>query len=155
MSISLEQLTQILAKAGISSSKEEEILTAAKDEITPPETNKEESTCEEDNEELTFEEACIIEEEPLCEHEIEEDEEGISGDQNYKEHHTNKSCIKHGLQVSTRLDQFHFCFFFVKSHFQYLNFHAFINFRFHFARVNVNIFLFIFHVWFHWKFHFT
>jgi hypothetical protein len=37
MSISLDQLTQILAKVGIPSSWEEEILTAAESLITPPE----------------------------------------------------------------------------------------------------------------------
>jgi hypothetical protein len=46
MSVILEQLAQILAKAGISSSQEEEILTAAQSLNTPPETN-EESTSEE------------------------------------------------------------------------------------------------------------
>jgi hypothetical protein len=38
MSVSLELLTWILAKAGISSSQEEEILTTIKDSNTPPET---------------------------------------------------------------------------------------------------------------------
>ena len=56
MSISLEQLTQILAKAEISSSQEDEILIATKDVITPPKANKEEST---------FEESCISEGEHL------------------------------------------------------------------------------------------
>jgi hypothetical protein len=46
MSIILEQLTQILAKAEISSSQEEEILIAAESIITPPETDNE-STHEE------------------------------------------------------------------------------------------------------------
>jgi hypothetical protein len=41
MSVSLEQLTQILAKVGISSSLEEEILTAVENLITPPTTNDE------------------------------------------------------------------------------------------------------------------
>ena len=90
VSISLEQLTQILAKSEISSSQEEEILIAVKDVSTPPDTNKEEST---------FEESCISNEEHLFELEIEEDEEGISGD-----HHANKSCIEHRFQVSIRLD---------------------------------------------------
>ena len=62
MNISLEKLIQILAKAGISSSQEEEILIAAKDVITPPDTNEEE---------LTFEESCISNEEHLFELEIE------------------------------------------------------------------------------------
>ena len=39
MSIILELLTQILSKAGISSSQEEEILIAAESLITPPETD--------------------------------------------------------------------------------------------------------------------
>jgi hypothetical protein len=39
MNLSLEQLTQILAKVGISSSLEEEILTSIESLITPPETN--------------------------------------------------------------------------------------------------------------------
>ena len=45
MSIILEHLTQILAKTGISSSQEEEILIVAKRFTTPPEV-KEESTFE-------------------------------------------------------------------------------------------------------------
>ena len=61
MSISLEQLTQILAKVGISSSQEEGILIAAKDVINPPDTNKEE---------LAFKESCISDEEHLFELEI-------------------------------------------------------------------------------------
>ena len=80
MSISLEHLTQILAKTGISSSLEDDILTTVKDVITPPEANKEE---------LTFEESCVLDEEHLFKLEIEEDEEGISGD-----HHANESCIQ-------------------------------------------------------------
>jgi hypothetical protein len=54
MSVILEQLAQILAKAGISSSQEEEILTAAQSLNTPPETNEESTSeeLEEDNEEL-------------------------------------------------------------------------------------------------------
>ena len=62
MSIIIEQLTQILAKAGISSSQEEEILIATKDVITPPKANKEEST---------FEESHISNKEHLFELEIE------------------------------------------------------------------------------------
>jgi hypothetical protein len=46
MSVSLELLTQILMKVGISSSLEEEILTAIKDSNTPPATN-EDSTSKE------------------------------------------------------------------------------------------------------------
>ena len=49
MSISLDQLSQLLAEAGISSSQEKEILIAAKRFTTPPEVK----------EESTFEESCI------------------------------------------------------------------------------------------------
>ena len=137
MSISLEQLTQILAKDGISSSQEEEILIAAKDVINPLEANKEE---------LTFEESYILDEEHMFELDIEEDEEAISSD-----HHANESCIKQWFQVSIRLDQFCFCFYFVNLHLQFLISHTFEYISFHF----VNILLLLLHVWFHWKFHYT
>ena len=70
MSLSLEQLTQILAKVGISSSHEEEILKAAKNLITPLETNKE----------STYEESCTSEDEQSCKQEIEEDHEELQHD---------------------------------------------------------------------------
>ena len=44
MSISLELLTHALAKAGFSSSQEEEVLAAIRDLTTPPESNKESSS---------------------------------------------------------------------------------------------------------------
>ena len=65
MSISLEQLTQIFAKARISSSQEEEILTTIKDETPLPKASKEAST---------LEESCILNENHLFELEIEEGE---------------------------------------------------------------------------------
>ena len=98
LSIILDQLTRILAKVGIFSSEEEEIFIAVKDVSTPPDTNKKESTIEESR---------ISDEEHLFELEIEEDEEGISGD-----HQANGSCIKQRFQVSIRLNQFCFCFYF-------------------------------------------
>ena len=135
MSISLEKLTHILAKIGISSSLEEEILTAVKDEITLPQAN---------NEESAFKESCISDEEHLFELEIEEDEEGISGD-----HHVNKNCIEHRFQVSIRLDQFLFCFYFVNLHLQ------FKYIRFHFVKLNLNFCSVLLHRWLHWQFHYT
>ena len=121
MSISLEKLTQILAKVGISSSHEEEILIAAKDVITPLEAKKEESTSEE---------SCILDEEHLFELEIEEDEEGILGDQ-----HANESCIEQWFQVSTRLDQRSFHFYFINSYFQDLIFYIIVYSRFSFSKL--------------------
>ena len=67
MSLSLEQHTQILAKVGISSSLEEEILTAAESLITPLTMDKE----------STYEESCTSDDEKSCEQEIEEDHEAL------------------------------------------------------------------------------
>ena len=105
LSISLEQLTQILTKAKISSSQEEEILIAIKDVSTPPDTNKEG---------LTIEESHILDEEHLFELEIEEDEEGISG-----EYQPIERCIKQWFQVNTRLARFCFHLYFINSYFQH------------------------------------
>ena len=84
MSISLDQLSQLLAEEGISSSQEKEVLIAAKRFTPPPEVK----------EELTFEESCISEEEHLFELETEREEEEISGDQNHEEYPANNCCIK-------------------------------------------------------------
>jgi hypothetical protein len=53
MSLSLEQLTQILEKVGISSSLEDEILTAAENLITPREAN----------DKTTYKEPCTFDDE--------------------------------------------------------------------------------------------
>ena len=132
MITSLEQLTQILAKFGISSSQEEEILIAVKDVSTPPDTSKEEST---------FEESRTSDQEHLFELEIEEDEEGISGD-----HHAIRCCIKQWIQVSTSLNQFCFCFYYIHLHFLHLVSHIFIHIKFHFVKSYVNIILLLLHV---------
>jgi hypothetical protein len=87
MSISLEQLTQILAKVRISSSCEEEILTAAKSLTTPPEENNE----------LTFEESCTSDDEQLFEQEIEEDKEKLQHDLNQSGNHAYESLIESGF----------------------------------------------------------
>ena len=100
MSISLDQLSQLLAEAGISSSQRKEILIAAKFFTTPPEVK----------EELTFKESCISDEEHMFELEIEREKEGISGDQHPEEYPANKSCIEQWIQVSTSLNKFCFAF---------------------------------------------
>ena len=130
MSISLENLTHILAKAKISSSQEEEILIAAKDVITAPKANKEEST---------FEESCISDEERLFELDIEEDEAGILGDQSHEGYPANKCCIKQCFQVSTRLDWFCFHFHFINFHFQYLISYITAYSRFSFSKLDLNL----------------
>ena len=83
MSISLDQLTQILVEAGISSSQEEEIIIVAKRFTTLPQ----------EKEESTIEELCTSCEDQLCEMKIKKDEKGISADQHPKEYLANGSCI--------------------------------------------------------------
>ena len=77
---------------------------------------------------------CISDEEHLFELEIEEEEEGISGDQNWEEYHTNERCTRQCFHVSTRVDHFCFCFYFVQLHFQQLNFYILVHPRFHFEK---------------------
>jgi hypothetical protein len=84
MSVILEQLAQILAKAGISSSQEEEILKGTQRLNTPPEMN----------EESTYKE-------------IEEDNEEFQHDLN-KGNYAYKIYIEQWFQVTTRLDSFNF-----------------------------------------------
>ena len=98
MSISLEQLTQILAKAGISSSQEEEILIAAGSLITPPETDNE-STHEE------------------CKQEEEEDNEELQHDLR-ETIYAYESLIERWFQAGTRLKSFSFSFSFDNLEFQ-------------------------------------
>ena len=145
MSIVLEQLTHILAEAGISSSQEEEILIVAKRFTTPPE----------EKEESIVEELCTSYEEQLCEQKIEKGKEGMSGDQNHEEYPANKCCIKQCFQVSTNLNQFCFLFYFINLHFQYLVSHIFIHLRLHFVKLDLNFYLVLLHRWLHWQFHFT
>jgi hypothetical protein len=91
MSVILKLLTQILAKVGISSSQEEEILTAIKDSITPPVTN----------EDSTSEDSYTLDDEQTFEQEIEEDEEELQQDPR-EEKCTYESIIEQWFQVSTR-----------------------------------------------------
>ena len=101
-------------------------------------------------EKSTSEELYTSDKEQACEKKIEEDEEGISGD-----HLANESCIKQWLQVSIRLDQFCFCFYFVNLYLQYLISHIFEYIKLYFVKSYVNILLLLLHVWFQWKFHYT
>ena len=115
MSLSLEQLTQILAKVGISSSHEEEILKVAKSLITPPTTNKE----------STYEKSCTFEDEQSCEQEIEEDHEELQHDLK-SENYAYESPIERWFQVSMRLERFSFSFFLVNTQSQQLIPHIFV-----------------------------
>jgi hypothetical protein len=96
MNVSLEKLTQILEKARISSSQEDEILIAIKDLNSPPK----------EKDKLTFEESCASNGEELFE---QENEEEVSSDLNEDVNHAYESLIEHYFQVSTSLIQsFHF-----------------------------------------------
>ena len=144
ITLSLDQLSQLVAEAriSISPSQEKEILIAAKRFTTPPEVK----------EELTFEESCISDEEHLFELDIEREEEGISGDQHPEEYPANGSCIEQWIQVSTSLNQFCFCHF--NLYFQHLVSHVFIHSGFYFVKLDLNFCLLFLNRWLHWKFHF-
>ena len=72
----------------------------------------------------------------MFELEIEDDEEGISGD-----HHANESYIEQWFQVSTRLDRFCFFFYFINSYFQYLIFYIIVYSRFSLSKLKDNFVL--------------
>ena len=106
-------------------------------------------------EESTFEELCISDEKQSCKQEIKEDAEGISGDLNQNVYQAYESFTEQWFQVSTRLDQFCFYFYFFKSQFLLqLILHIPLYFRFQYAKFNMNKFLHLFLRWLHWKFHF-
>jgi hypothetical protein len=144
MSLILEQLTQILAKFRISSSLEEEILTAVESLITPPEVN----------DESTYEESCIFNEEQLGEQEVEEDNEELQHDLS-KTNCAYKILIERWFQASTRLVPFSFSFYFVNLEFQQLISHVYTYFRFSFLKLKDNIFLLLLRAWLHWLFDYT
>ena len=104
MSLILEQLTQILAKVGISSSLKGEILTAAESLITPPKID----------EELAYLESYPFDGEQSCKQEIEEDHEELQHDLR-SENYAYASPIEWWFQVSTRLEQSSFSFSLVNS----------------------------------------
>jgi len=147
MSISLEQLAQILASVRISSSCEEEILIAAKSLNTPLEENNE----------LTFEESsCISNDEQLFEQENEEDEEKLQHDLNQSGNHAYESLIERWFQwfqTSTRLDRF--CFYFIRSYSQKLDSIILVYFHFKIEKLKMNIFLLLLREWLHWKSNYT
>jgi hypothetical protein len=138
MSISLEQLTQILVEAGISSSLEEKILIAAESLITPPETDNE-STHEE------------------CEQEEEEDNEELQHDLS-ETNYAYESLIERWFQAGTRLESFSFSFYFDNLEFQqFSDYHLYIYvyFRLSFVKLKENIFVLLLREWLHWKFDYT
>ena len=144
MSLSLEQLTQILAKVGISSSHEEEILKAAESLITPPATNKE----------STYKESCTSADKNSCEQEIEEDHKELRHDLR-SENYAYESPIERWLQASTRLEQFSFSFFLDNSQSQQLISHISVYPRLLFVEFTLNIFLLLLREWLHWIFNYT
>jgi len=138
MSISLEQLIQILAEAGISSSQEEKILIAVKSLITPPEID-DESTHKE------------------CEQEEEEDNEELQHDPS-ETNYTYKSLIEQWFQAGTRLESFSFSFYFDNLEFQQFSnylLYIYVYSRLSFVKLEKNIFILLLREWLHWKFDYT
>ena len=138
MSVSLEQLAQILAEAGVSSSQEEKILIAVESLITPPETD-DESTHKE------------------CEQEEEEDNEELQHDVS-ETNYTYESLIEQWFQAGTRLKSFSFSFSFDNLEFQQfsnylLYIHAYS--RLSFVKLEENICILLLREWLHWKFDYT
>ncbi len=104
MSISLEKLAQILTKVEISSSMEEDILTAAESLITPPSMN---------------EKSCALEQQ------IEEENKELQHDLS-EENCAYENLIEQCFQALTRLDAF--SFYFVNLEFQQLILHVYVYF---------------------------
>jgi hypothetical protein len=138
MNISLEQLAQILAEAGVSSSQEEKILIAVESLITPPET---------DDESIHKE----------CEQEKEEDNEELQHDVS-ETNYTYESLIEQWFQADTRLKSFSFSFSFDNLEFQqFSNYLLYIHVysRLSFVKLEKNIFILLLREWLHWKFDYT
>jgi hypothetical protein len=138
MNISLEQLAQILAEAGVSSSQEEKILIAVESLITPPET---------DDESIHKE----------CEQEKEEDNEELQHDVSETDY-TYESLIEQWFQADTRLKSFSFSFSFDNLEFQqFSNYLLYIHVcsRLSFVKLEKNIFILLLREWLHWKFDYT
>jgi hypothetical protein len=144
MSLSLEQLTQILAKVGTSSSHKEKILTRVEGLITPPTTN----------DESTYGEPYIFNKEQLGEQEVEEDNVELQHDLR-KTDCAYKSLIERWFQESTRLASFSFSFYFFNLQFQQLISHVYVYFRLSFAKLKEDIFLLLLRAWLHWLFDYT
>jgi hypothetical protein len=137
MSISLEQLTHILAEARISSSQEEKILIAAESLITP-----------ETDDESTHKE---------CEQEEEEDNKELQHDPS-EINYAYESLIEQWFQAGTRLESFSFSFYFDNLEFQqffdYL-LYIYVYSRLSFVKLEKNIFILPLREWLHWKFDYT
>jgi len=102
MSVSLEQLAQILVKVLIFSSHEEEILTTVQNFIIPLATNDKSYT---------------FNEEKLSKKEVGKENEALQDDQN-KKSWAYERYIKKWFQASTKIDVFNFSFYFVNVEFQ-------------------------------------
>ena len=145
MSISLELLTHALAKAGFSSSQEEEVLAAIRDLTTPPESNKESSS----------KNSYACEGKQLFEQEIDEDKQEIKEDHEELQHdlrsenYAYESPIERWFQARMRLEQFSFSFYLVRSQPQQLNSFIFVYCYSSLTELKDNIFLLLLHVWLH------
>ena len=142
MSISLEQLSQILAEVGISSSYEKKILTAVESLNTPPKEN-----------ESTYEKYCTFGEKQLVKQEIEEDNEEWRHDLK-EENRAYESFIEQWFHLKTWLDP-PFYFYLGSFQLQQLDLFTFAFFHFSFTKFTMNIFIILLCGWLHWLFDYT
>ena len=109
-------------------------MTAAESLFTPPEAN----------EESTYEEPCMFNEESLGAQEGEELQHDLS-----KTNYAYESLIEHWFQASTRLVPLSFPFYFVNLELQQLISHAHTYSRLSIAKLKDNIFLLLLRAWLH------
>ena len=86
---------------------------------------------------------------------MEEDKEEVSGELSRDENHAYENVIEKWFQANTRLDQFHFCFYLVKSQIKQLVLHILVYFHFLFEKLKMNIFSLLLCEWLHWKYAYT
>ena len=153
MIISLEEITQILAAAGISSSQEAHILTTIKNSSTSPNV-KEES--EADLEAFTVE---VIEDfgEQSCEPKSDEaKEENIQCDLHEEENQVYSDPVETWFKTIIRSHKsFVLSYLFISYHLHLLVSHTHEHFKVHFINMSVNMFMILLRRWLHWKHSFT
>ena len=146
MNISLEELSQILAVVGISSSREEHILTVVKNLSTSPKVK----------EEPTFHETHISNGEKSFEPETEQAKEEMRCDLNQEWNQEYHSSIEIWFKVVTRSHHsFILPSLFVSYYFPQLVSHTLICFKLHFPNMSVNKFIILLRMWLNWKYAYT
>ena len=149
--ISLEELSKILATAGISSSQEEHILTAVQNLSTSPKKKEE---AKEDIAVFLMEDEIKDFGEQSCKLEIEEEEMPCDlHEEDNKEMHNS---IETWFHITNRSDYSVFLpFLFISYHSNQLDFHALVCVNVYFSNPSMNAFLHLFLTCLHWKYSYT